>query len=202
MTAWYGFFGSAQRSKLNFAASAFHGVPSWNVTPWRSLNVQTRPSGDTDQLVARSGSMSVWPGFIRTRRLNICVVTSEVSPFVLTGLSSVSASPDLPQMKVVGPAAQPVTEPGTTTTPTTSIAAMTSDVIAPRPLADGLRMLSPPGVDRVGPHVHFDGSGDSLDAPSQEIRNRPGRVARGRETEMTGTHVAVEFVCAAVTRMY
>jgi len=76
--------------------------------------------------------------------LKICVVTSEVSPFELTLLSSVSASPDLPQMKVVGVAAQPVTEPGTTTRPRTSIDAMMSALIAPRACETGLPMRFPP----------------------------------------------------------
>src|SRR5882672_1414065 len=32
-------FGSAIRSNENLTAAALNGVPSWNVTPWRSLNV-------------------------------------------------------------------------------------------------------------------------------------------------------------------
>ena len=35
------------RSMLKTAASAFHGVPSWNMTPGRSLNVQVVASGET-----------------------------------------------------------------------------------------------------------------------------------------------------------
>ena len=34
------------RSKLNFTASALNGVPSWNFTSRRSLNVTLRPSLD------------------------------------------------------------------------------------------------------------------------------------------------------------
>src|SRR5215510_2886834 len=37
-------FGSTMRSKLNFTASALNGVPSWNLTSLRSLNVTLRPS--------------------------------------------------------------------------------------------------------------------------------------------------------------
>src|SRR5579864_8710122 len=86
---WYraGLCEFAQRSQLILTASALNGVPSWNVTPWRSLKVHVSPSGETDQLVARSGSMSVLPGTARTSKLKICVVTSYVSPFVLVGLS-------------------------------------------------------------------------------------------------------------------
>ena len=36
--------GSTMRSKLNFTASALNGVPSWNFTSRRSLNVTLRPS--------------------------------------------------------------------------------------------------------------------------------------------------------------
>src|SRR6266851_1094499 len=39
-------FGSTMRSKLNFTASALNGVPSWNFTSRRSLNVTLRPSAD------------------------------------------------------------------------------------------------------------------------------------------------------------
>ena len=34
------------RSKLAFTASALNGVPSWNLTSFRSLNVTLRPSGE------------------------------------------------------------------------------------------------------------------------------------------------------------
>src|SRR6516225_3842509 len=37
--------GSCIRSKLAFTASALNDVPSWNFTPWRSLNVTVLPSG-------------------------------------------------------------------------------------------------------------------------------------------------------------
>ena len=64
--------------------------------------------------------MSVCPGFARTRRLKIWVVTSEVSPFELTWLSSVSASPDLPQTNVPPIwAAQLMLDVGMTRTPAT-----------------------------------------------------------------------------------
>src|SRR5262245_1308348 len=47
------------RSKLNFTSSAVSSPkPLWNWTPFRSLNVQMVPSGDSVQLSARSGSTS------------------------------------------------------------------------------------------------------------------------------------------------
>ena len=38
-----------------FTASALNGVPSWNVTPSRSLKVQERPSAAALHSVARPG---------------------------------------------------------------------------------------------------------------------------------------------------
>src|SRR5215469_6859108 len=117
---------------LNLAAAASHGVPSWKTTPWRSLKVHVSPSGDTDQLVARSGSTSVLPGSARTRPLNIWVTTSALSPFVLIGMSSVSGLPDCPQISVVGPAANPVGAAGGHSAPSanaaTSAAVTTNDL--------------------------------------------------------------------------
>src|SRR6266446_8763867 len=47
------------RSKLNFTSSAVSSPkPLWNCTPFRSLNVQIVPSGESVQLSARSGSTS------------------------------------------------------------------------------------------------------------------------------------------------
>ena len=43
------------RSKLNFTACALNGVPSWNVTPLRSMNVYVRESLETVMLVASPG---------------------------------------------------------------------------------------------------------------------------------------------------
>ena len=50
------FFGSTSRSTLATTASALKGSPLLNVTPGRSLNVQTEPSALGDQLVASTGS--------------------------------------------------------------------------------------------------------------------------------------------------
>src|SRR5579864_890024 len=129
---------------LNLAAAAFHGVPSWNRTPGRSLNVQVSPSGETDQLVARSGSTSVRPGTARTSVLNIWVATSKLSPFVLIGISNVSGLPDWPQISVVGPAAQPFGETGDHSTPTASATTSAAVVTDVRKSPRFPVMISPP----------------------------------------------------------
>src|SRR6266511_3767887 len=49
---------SIVRSIAAFAASAVSGLPVWNVTPSRSVNVQVRPSFDESHDSARSGSTS------------------------------------------------------------------------------------------------------------------------------------------------
>ena len=51
-----------QRSKFAQTAVASSGVPSWNVTPSRRVNVQVLPSGVDVHSVARPGSSSVVPG--------------------------------------------------------------------------------------------------------------------------------------------
>ena len=56
-----------QRSKLKQTAAASSRVPSWNLTPLRRTNVQTRPSALTFQLVARPGTTRVPPGASSTR---------------------------------------------------------------------------------------------------------------------------------------
>ena len=45
--------GSTRRSKVATTSSAAKGLPSLNVTPWRSLNVHTWAAGSGDQLSAR-----------------------------------------------------------------------------------------------------------------------------------------------------
>src|SRR5450631_2230487 len=47
------------RSRLNLATSAFQSLPSWNLTPWRSLKVAVVSSSCQD--VARSGSALMLP---------------------------------------------------------------------------------------------------------------------------------------------
>src|SRR5450756_2288355 len=46
--------GSTRRSMVATASSASKGLPSLNVTPWRSLNVQTSPAELGCQLSART----------------------------------------------------------------------------------------------------------------------------------------------------
>ena len=47
--------GSITRSRLNLAASALNGVPSWKVTSWRSFKVSDLRSSDQAQLSASQG---------------------------------------------------------------------------------------------------------------------------------------------------
>src|SRR6476660_8361437 len=60
-------FTLVRRSKLNFMASALNGVPSWNFTLGRSLNVYVRPSGAIVHEVASAPSISGEFGLYRTR---------------------------------------------------------------------------------------------------------------------------------------
>ncbi len=52
--------GSTTRSMLATTSSASKGLPSLNVTPWRSLNVHTEASALPDQLSARLGLRPFW----------------------------------------------------------------------------------------------------------------------------------------------
>ncbi len=45
-------------------ASALKSVPSWNFTPWRSVNVYSRPSSEISQDSARPGRSVVAPEFV------------------------------------------------------------------------------------------------------------------------------------------
>ena len=45
------------RSRLAFIAAALNGVPSWNCTPFLSLNVHVSPSLDTVHSLASSGTI-------------------------------------------------------------------------------------------------------------------------------------------------
>ena len=54
------------RVKLKQTALASIVVPSWNLTPFRSLNVQLRPFFEVVQLVASCGTTFVVPGFSPT----------------------------------------------------------------------------------------------------------------------------------------
>ena len=67
---------SRMRSRLNLTASALNGVPSWNVTPWRSLSVQVFPSGDTRTSCASQGTSPF--GVHRNRPSKICSPTMKL----------------------------------------------------------------------------------------------------------------------------
>ena len=47
--------GSSRMPKVDTTSSAPNGLPSWKVTPWRSLNVHTLASASASQLSARTG---------------------------------------------------------------------------------------------------------------------------------------------------
>ena len=81
-----------QRSKLKQTASALNGVPSWNVTPWRRLNVQDMPSGEASQLSASDGSTSEVPGLSRVNPSVIWYRTRIDSPSEISAPSSAVGS--------------------------------------------------------------------------------------------------------------
>src|SRR6478735_3097503 len=109
------------RSRLKQTALASRSVPSLNLTPWRILKVQVRPSDDASQDSAKSGSTSAVPGLKPTRPSIICRTTRNVSPSVAYSGSSTDGAPAAPKVKVwsVSPppppldgAADPVSLPG------------------------------------------------------------------------------------------
>ena len=61
-----GWPGWISRSKLSTTCRAVSGVPSWNRTPSRRRNVQTRPSLETDHESASAGSISLPASVQRT----------------------------------------------------------------------------------------------------------------------------------------
>ncbi len=84
---WNGFLSLAIRSQLKSTSSAFMSRVGlklallWNLTPLRSLNVKTLPSGETVHDSASAGTMLVVPISNWTRRLNIGTETaSKVVP--------------------------------------------------------------------------------------------------------------------------
>src|SRR5579864_7989019 len=88
--------------------------------------------------------MSVAPGFVRTSRLKICAATSQASPLPVTLTSRVSASPLLPQINVLGPAAEP-TEDGGTATSAAMRQTIAASIVAAAFRRIPLRMQFPPG---------------------------------------------------------
>ena len=53
--------GSACRLNVAATSSVVIGLPLWNFTPWRILNVHCEPSSFGFQLSARRGTASSWP---------------------------------------------------------------------------------------------------------------------------------------------
>src|SRR2546422_471263 len=83
------------RSRVNLTAGASKGVPSWNFTPSRSLNVQVFPSGDVSQAVARSGRAAPpWSSWTRLSKMTllICTPVAWIGPW---GSSVVEAQPGI-----------------------------------------------------------------------------------------------------------
>ena len=74
-----------QRLKLKQTALALNGVPSWNFTPGRRLNVQLRPFFEVDQLVASWGTTTVRPGLRLTRPWKIRLIGRSDSPSETSG---------------------------------------------------------------------------------------------------------------------
>ena len=91
-----------QRSKLKQTASALKSVPSWNLTPSRSVNVNTVASSLTSHSVASEGSSSVVPGLRPIRVSKICVMTRIDSPSETSAPSRATGS-DAPAKTSVPP---------------------------------------------------------------------------------------------------
>ena len=86
--------------KFAHTAAELNGVPSVNVTPLRSGNVQTRPFFDADQLVASAGSILSVPGLLRTSPSKIWYVARSDVPSETSEASSRTGSPSAPTIKV------------------------------------------------------------------------------------------------------
>src|SRR5215467_358819 len=86
--------GKMMRENVATTSAELNGVPSWNFTPSRSLNVYVLPSDDTFQLSARSGMIVLSPsaGLKRTRLLYICPRTNRNAPWC-TSKWATSAGP-------------------------------------------------------------------------------------------------------------
>ncbi len=82
--------------EMKTTACALKGVPSWNLTPRRSLNVQVLPSFETLQDSASPGRTSVFSSTNWTRFSKMWRVTSNDSPSVMFCGSSLTASFGLP----------------------------------------------------------------------------------------------------------
>ena len=91
--------GSVSRSNVATTSRAVIGLPSWNLTPWRILNVHAEPSSLGSQLVASRG----WGSSLRsdhTRYSPVCPSTAR-PPWLLTVTgSSAPAGAPMPALTV------------------------------------------------------------------------------------------------------
>ena len=93
-------FGSDSALIEAATSSAVMGVPSWNLTPWRILNVQTLPSAFGFQLSASRGwSCSLLSD--QTRNSPVCdMMPRPPSSATLSGSISVDGPGDMPSFSV------------------------------------------------------------------------------------------------------
>src|SRR5438445_5063476 len=75
------------RSNENFTSSAVTGSPLWNLTPLRSTNSYTRPSGDTVHDSARAGAMLL-PGIGFTSASWVAERTMNGVPWIVSAGSN------------------------------------------------------------------------------------------------------------------
>src|SRR5712691_11902639 len=81
------------RSNENLASSAVTGSPLWNLTPLRSTNSYTRPSGETVHDSARLGAIALpGIGFTSASCSAYRIMNGETTPGVSAGSNSVGAS--------------------------------------------------------------------------------------------------------------
>ena len=88
------------RLKLKQTDLASNVVPSWNFTPWRSLNVHARPFLEVVQLVASDGTTFVVPGFSPTSPSNIWLTARSEGPSETSAPSTSTGSPSVPKTNV------------------------------------------------------------------------------------------------------
>ena len=124
-----------QRLKLKQTAAELNGVPSWNVTPLRSWNVQVLPFLEAFQLVASLGTTTVPPGFRPTSPSKIWITTRPDSPSEISAPSSTTGSAVVPKTSVPlardlpnAPAARTDATTATTASGTTTIKALPLNV--------------------------------------------------------------------------
>src|SRR5665647_3916156 len=87
--------GSVRRSKVATTSSAPKGLPSLNLTPWRSLKVQTSAVLSLLQLSARTGR-SVLSFSAQTKYSQTCwICTGPPASFMVTGSRAMSESGEL-----------------------------------------------------------------------------------------------------------